>query len=146
MSAGSVPRRTLGRTARLKQGRDFLRLKQTGHRAVQRCLIVNWQTAPPGHPARVGVVVSRKIGNAVQRSRARRLLRESFRRHRPNDSAAGRELVARPALRKTVGGRGKGLFDSPAPAACCPPRRQKNDGAGGWPMVGRWRRHLENTR
>lgn len=34
-----------------------------------------------GLPARLGVVTSKKIGGAVQRSRARRLLRESFRLH-----------------------------------------------------------------
>lgn len=99
MPAGSAPRRTLGRSQRLKQGRDFLRLKQTGRRAVHGCLIVNWQALPASATARVGVVVSRKVGNSVQRSRARRLLRETFRLHRaelaqPLDLV----LVARPSI------------------------------------------------
>jgi len=99
MSAGSAARRTLGRFARLKQGRDFLRLKETGRRIAQGCLIANWEERPPGTPARVGVVVSRKVGNAVHRSRVRRLLRETFRLHqsdlaRPLDLV----LVARPSI------------------------------------------------
>ena len=92
MPAGSASRRLLGRSARLKQGRDFLRLKQQGHRAAHGCLIANWQELPSGATARVGVVVSRKIGNAVQRSRARRLLRESFRLHQ-HDFARPVDLV-----------------------------------------------------
>jgi ribonuclease P protein component len=31
------------------------------------------------HPARIGLITSRKIGNAVKRNRARRLMRESIR-------------------------------------------------------------------
>jgi len=99
MPDGSAPRRLLGRSARLKQGRDFLRLKQQGRRAAHGCLIANWQELPPGATARVGVVVSRKVGNAVERSRARRLLRETFRLHQ-NDFARPLNLVlvARPSI------------------------------------------------
>ncbi len=105
MPAGSAPRRTLGRTQRLKQGRDFLRLKQTGRRAVHGCLIANWLELPAGATARVGVVVSRKVGKSVHRSRARRLLRETFRLHQA-DLAQPLELilVARPSIAaKTLG-------------------------------------------
>jgi len=42
---------------------------------------VNWQRLPPGARSRVGVITSGKLGNAVQRGRARRLLREVFRIH-----------------------------------------------------------------
>ena len=99
MPAGPAPRRTLGRSQRLKQGRDFLRLKQAGRRIAQGCLIANWQELPSGTTARVGVVVSRKVGKAVQRSRVRRLLRETFRLHQaelahPVDLV----LVARPSI------------------------------------------------
>jgi ribonuclease P protein component len=34
---------------------------------------------PAGSPLRLGITASRKIGNSVQRSRARRLIREGFR-------------------------------------------------------------------
>jgi ribonuclease P protein component len=54
---------------------------------------------PPESQSRLGVITTRKLGNAVARSRARRLLRESFRRHqlelaRPVDLV----LVARPSI------------------------------------------------
>jgi ribonuclease P protein component len=67
------------------------------------CLIANWQ-AVPAAASRLGVVTGARIGGAVVRSRARRLLRESFRLHqhelaRPVDLV----LVARPSI------AGKGL-------------------------------------
>ncbi|HUC85895.1 MAG TPA: ribonuclease P protein component [Candidatus Acidoferrales bacterium] len=71
----------LGRSSRLAQNRDFMRVRRTGERLAQGCLIANWQKLPAGAQPRVGVVTSRKIGGAVLRTRARRLLRESFRLH-----------------------------------------------------------------
>ena len=69
----------LSRLRRIKQGRDFARVKAQGRRLVLGCLIMNWQTLSPGSNVRLGVVTGRKIGNAVVRTRARRLLREAFR-------------------------------------------------------------------
>ena len=69
------------RARRIKQGRDFQRAKTQGKRVVHGCLIANWLPLPAGSPARLGVITSAKIGNAVQRARARRLLREAYRLH-----------------------------------------------------------------
>lgn len=66
---------------RLRQRGDFERLKGTGQRIAKGCLIANWQAKPEGVSHRLGVVTSRKLGSSVERSRARRLLRESFRLH-----------------------------------------------------------------
>jgi ribonuclease P protein component len=66
---------------RLKQGRDFLRVRQQGRRLPCGCFIANWQVLPDGAPTRLGVITSKAIGNAVIRARARRLLREAFRRN-----------------------------------------------------------------
>jgi len=81
MAAARPTRRGLGRRFRIKQGRDFLRVRQGGERAVKGCLIANWLKLPAESQSRLGVVVSKKVGNAVVRSRAKRLLRESYRQH-----------------------------------------------------------------
>lgn len=115
MSTAVRPRETLSRAQRLRSSRDFLRLKDQGKRQVHGCLIMNWQAAPPGvavsiglaqgamaqgsGETRLGVVTSKRVGGAVVRNRARRLLREVFRRNRyllpPNASVV---LVARPSI------------------------------------------------
>ena len=84
---------------RIKQGRDFSRLKQEGQRLASGCLIGNWRRMPVGSSPRLGVVTSKRIGNAVVRSRARRLLREAFRVHQHDFSApVEMVLVARPSI------------------------------------------------
>jgi ribonuclease P protein component len=71
----------------------------TGQRVVCGCLIANLLRLAPGSVSRLGVVTSRKIGNAVARSRARRLLRECFRRHQHALTApANVVLVARNSI------------------------------------------------
>ena len=92
MAAGSPQRLRFGRSARIKQGRDFMRVRQHGQRLVTGCLIANWQRLPAGSQSRLGVITSGKIGGAVVRNRARRLLRESFRLHQ-HDLAQPLDLV-----------------------------------------------------
>src|SRR2546428_369393 len=71
----------LPRASRIKQGRDFARTKLEGRRVVSGCLVANWVPLSPGASSRLGVITGRKIGGAVVRVRARRLLREAFRLH-----------------------------------------------------------------
>ena len=87
------------RAQRLKQGRDFSRARTNGQRLVSGCLIANWLKLSGGGPARLGVVTSRRIGNAAIRSRARRLLRETFRVHQHDfEWPVDLVLVARPSI------------------------------------------------
>ena len=81
MPAPAETPKRLGRSARIGPSGDFARIRQQGQRMVLGCLIANWQQLPEGSKARLGVVTSKKIGGAVERNRARRLLRESFRQH-----------------------------------------------------------------
>lgn len=105
MAAAPSPRLLFNRALRLKQSREFARVRQAGRRLVHGCLIANWQTLPAGSPTRLGVVTSGKIGNAVIRSRARRLLRESFRLHQ-HEFAQPLDLVL--VARNSIVGRAFG--------------------------------------
>lgn len=84
---------------RIQQRRDFVRLKERGRRLAHGCLVANWMELPTGSASRLGVITSRKLGGAVVRSRARRLLRETFRAHQ-HDFRQPVELivVARPSI------------------------------------------------
>ena len=89
----------LGRAVRLGQNRDFARVRRQGERLALGCLIANWHRLPDGAAPKLGVVTSRKIGGAIERSRARRLLRESFRQHQHELSRPVElVLVARPSI------------------------------------------------
>ena len=92
MNPAPPKRLRLGHPSRLAQNRDFTRVRQRGERLVLGCLIANWNKLPDGSAPRLGVVTSKKIGNAPARSRARRLLRESFRQHQ-HEFAQPVELV-----------------------------------------------------
>ena len=70
-----------GRGRRIKQSRDFAHIRQSGERIGSGCLIANWDSVPGQSRPRLGVVTSARIGSAVTRTRARRLLREAFRLH-----------------------------------------------------------------
>src|SRR6185369_15563321 len=74
MGANAPGKLRLGRSARIKQGRDFSRIRQEGQRMTSGCLIANWRSSKEGMASRLGVITSSRIGNAVVRSRARRLL------------------------------------------------------------------------
>jgi len=105
-TASGNRRRTLQRSQRIKRGGDFLRTRSAGRRIVSGCLVFNWMEKGTDGGTRVGIITTRKLGGAVVRSRARRLLREAFRLNqhvinRPIDLV----LVARSSIvAKSLGG------------------------------------------
>jgi ribonuclease P protein component len=102
MTDASPKRLRLNRASRLAQSRDFARVRRQGQRLALGCLIANWNRLPDGALPKLGVVTSKKIGGAVQRSRARRLLRESFRQHQ-HEFAQPVELVL--VARNSIAGK-----------------------------------------
>jgi ribonuclease P protein component len=98
----AAARLRLPRATRIKQRGDFARAKACGERVVCGCLIANLASRPAGSGSRIGVVTSKKIGGAVQRSRARRLLREVFRLHQ-NELARPLDVVL--VARNSIAGK-----------------------------------------
>lgn len=82
------------RRLRVTQRADFERALRDGLRTADGRLTL-W-AHPNGLPhARLGLIVGRKLGNAVQRNRAKRLWREAFRLAQ-HDLPAGLDLVCAP--------------------------------------------------
>ena len=65
---------------RLRKHGEFVRAQRSGRRVGTRhfTLLVAAQPPPP-RPARLGLVVARRVGSAVRRNRVKRLCRECFR-------------------------------------------------------------------
>lgn len=80
-----MPHFGLPRTARLRQRRQFLAIQARGLRVRGQFMVAigsrvpPLQAALPTRTARLGITASKKVGDAVQRNRAKRLIREAFR-------------------------------------------------------------------
>jgi ribonuclease P protein component len=99
MSGDSHAALCFPRSRRLKQQGEFARARSQGRRLICGCLIANVLQRPGRLTARLGVVTGKRVGNAVARNRARRLMRESFRLHQHELSGpVDLVLVARPSI------------------------------------------------
>ena len=93
-------RQTLCRNQRLRRTSQFRDAYDQNRRWHGRYMVLFLRAAPDAS-RRLGVVASRRVGNAVERARAKRRLREAFRRHRDAFTAPGTDdivLVARRAI------------------------------------------------
>ena len=69
---------TFGKEERIRKKRDYTRIYEQGERIYSRRFTLVVCPSPAG-VTRLGTTVSKKAGNAVQRNRIKRLLREFFR-------------------------------------------------------------------
>lgn len=97
----SLPDNRLPRDRRLITSADFLKIKEKGQRLVIGAIIANWLPNNLDR-SRLGVITPAKIGRAHDRSRARRLLRESFRLHQ-HDLAGPLDIVL--VARNSIAGK-----------------------------------------
>src|SRR5438045_7702733 len=79
-------------TERIRRRAEFQKVYKTGTKMHGRYGTV-FMLANPGGPGRLGIAATRKLGGAVERNRAKRLIREVFRR---NKIAPGFDVVVIP--------------------------------------------------
>ncbi len=72
---------SLSRAQRVRKRSEFLLLQASSAKVSTRHLVMLFGARNGAACARLGVVASRKVGNAVARNRAKRLVREVFRHH-----------------------------------------------------------------
>lgn len=96
------------RKSRLSRSAEFDRVYRSGRSAQHRLLVLYRFDRPEDVPAeraaeggelsRVGITVSKKLGNAVERNRLKRQLREALRASELLDGGADYVAIARPGL------------------------------------------------
>ena len=89
------------KNVRLLRAADFERVFASRISSANDSIVMHGAASESGH-ARLGLVVSRRVGNAVQRNRWKRLLREAFRLEQgelpPLDLVCIPRAVAPPSL------------------------------------------------
>jgi len=75
------------RSARLRRRAEFDRVRTEGKTLHGRYLRLGRLSGPPDGETRVGIITTRRLGNAVTRNRVRRRLREIARLHLPEFTA-----------------------------------------------------------
>jgi ribonuclease P protein component len=85
---------TFDKSGRLRKRSEFSRLSLCGKKTVAAHFIVI-SSDPAFSWARIGITVSKKVGNAVIRNRLKRLIREFFRNNRVMFPVADYNIIAR---------------------------------------------------
>lgn len=90
-----APRKLFGKDKRLRTQREFDRVYKQGRRLSNQAMTLVLRlpaTAVEGAKARLGLSISRKVGDSVTRNRLKRRLRELFRLHQA-DFLPGAEII-----------------------------------------------------
>lgn len=96
---------SFGREKRLRASAEFARIKSEGKRLAKGSLLANWieGAGREGQALQLGVVTPKSVGPAMERSRARRLMREAF---RLNQQKLKRPLTLVLVARRSIVGNG----------------------------------------
>jgi ribonuclease P protein component len=90
-------RQALRPRERIHSAADFRRLLRKGQRVHGRLLVIVGSENDRGY-GRLGLSASRAVGSAVERNRAKRLLREAFRRSKADAGSWDLLLIAKKGL------------------------------------------------
>lgn len=74
-------RKTLSRADKLRKRHEFVALSKKGNNVSDRFFILAYRPNDINR-LRIGITITRKVGNAVVRNRLKRIIREFFRHHR----------------------------------------------------------------
>jgi ribonuclease P protein component len=94
-SRTAITPQALGPRERLKRRQEFDAVFAGGTRTHGRFMTLLLLPNDVGR-SRLGVVASRKLGGAVERNRAKRLVRQLFRTHKPAAGGVGYDVVVIP--------------------------------------------------
>ena len=86
--------RTLPKRVRVRKRRDFLAIQGSAHHLTTRHFMILHRAGSAAN-ARLGITVTKKIGNAVIRNQIKRAVRETFRQRRGGLPALDLVVVAR---------------------------------------------------